>query len=82
MNQSDQTKQFSINEFIIILQDGKLADDAVIDIDANTSDPVTVSDYANEIFVNMKKREVIRLGRLTFLWSMLESEQTNSVKIT
>ncbi|XP_066025304.1 G2/mitotic-specific cyclin-B3-like isoform X3 [Pocillopora verrucosa] len=37
--------------------DGKLADDAVIDIDANTSDPVTVSDYANEIFVNMKKRE-------------------------
>lgn len=82
MNQSDQTKQFSINEFIIILQDGKLTDDAVIDIDANTSDPVTVSDYANEIFVNMKKREVIRLGRLTFLWSMLESEQTNSVKIT
>ena len=44
----------------------------MIDIDANTSDPVTVSDYANEIFVNMKKREVIRLGRLTFLWSMLE----------
>ena len=38
----------------------------MIDIDANTSDPVTVSDYANEIFVNMKKREVIRLGRLTF----------------
>lgn len=54
----------------------------MIDIDADTSDPVTVSDYANEIFVNMKKREVIRLGRLTFLWSMLESEQTNSVKIT
>ena len=30
----------------------------MIDIDADTSDPVTVSEYANEIFVNMKRREV------------------------
>lgn len=56
-----------MNQLIVILQDGKLAVDAVIDIDADTSDPVTVSDYANEIFVNMKKREVIRLSKLTFL---------------
>lgn len=33
------------------------SDDGVIDIDADTSDPVTVSDYAHEIFVNMKRRE-------------------------
>ncbi|XP_022806539.1 G2/mitotic-specific cyclin-B3-like isoform X2 [Stylophora pistillata] len=37
--------------------DGKSAVDAVIDIDADASDPVTVSDYANEIFANMKTRE-------------------------
>ena len=30
----------------------------MIDIDADTSDPVNVSEYANEIFVNMKRREV------------------------
>ena len=30
----------------------------MIDIDADTSDPVTVSEYSNEIFVNMKRREV------------------------
>ena len=30
----------------------------MIDIDADTSDPVTVSEYATEIFVNMKRREV------------------------
>lgn len=32
-------------------------EDGVIDIDADISDPVTVSEYAHEIFVNMKKRE-------------------------
>lgn len=31
----------------------------VIDIDADNTDPVTVSEYAHEIFVNMKRREVI-----------------------
>lgn len=31
----------------------------VIDIDAESTDPVTVSEYAHEIFVNMKRREVI-----------------------
>jgi len=36
----------------------KSAEDNVIDIDADTSDPVTVSEYTNEIFVNMKRREV------------------------
>lgn len=36
----------------------KSAEDKVIDIDADTSDPVTVSEYTNEIFVNMKRREV------------------------
>ena len=30
----------------------------MIDIDADVSDPFTVSEYANEIFVNMKSREV------------------------
>ncbi|XP_073255827.1 G2/mitotic-specific cyclin-B3-like [Porites lutea] len=29
----------------------------VIDIDADNTDPVTVSEYAHEIFVNMKRRE-------------------------
>ncbi|XP_074633230.1 G2/mitotic-specific cyclin-B3-like isoform X2 [Acropora palmata] len=33
------------------------ADSLVIDIDADVSDPFTVSEYANEIFVNMKSRE-------------------------
>lgn len=33
------------------------AENQVIDIDADTSDPVTVSEYAHEIFVNMKSRE-------------------------
>ena len=31
----------------------------VIDIDADNTDPITVSEYAHEIFVNMKRREVI-----------------------
>lgn len=31
----------------------------VIDIDAENTDPVTVPEYAHEIFVNMKRREVI-----------------------
>lgn len=31
--------------------------DEVIDIDADTSDPVTASEYAREIFINMKRRE-------------------------
>lgn len=39
----------------------KSAEDKVIDIDADTSDPVTVSEYTNEIFVNMKRREVCTL---------------------
>lgn len=30
----------------------------MIDIDADVSDPFTVSEYAHEIFVNMKSREV------------------------
>lgn len=30
----------------------------MIDIDADVSDPFTVSEYANEIFINMKSREV------------------------
>ena len=34
----------------------------MIDIDADVSDPVTVSEYANEIFVNMKRREVCHLS--------------------
>ena len=34
------------------------ADSLVIDIDADVSDPFTVSEYANEIFINMKSREV------------------------
>lgn len=33
------------------------ADSLVIDIDADVSDPFTVSEYANEIFINMKSRE-------------------------
>lgn len=37
----------------------KSTEDEVIDIDADTSDPVTVSEYANEIFVNMKRRETL-----------------------
>lgn len=37
----------------------KSMEDEVIDIDADTSDPVTVSEYANEIFVNMKRRETL-----------------------
>ena len=31
----------------------------VIDIDADNTDPIAVSEYAHEIFVDMKKREVI-----------------------
>lgn len=33
----------------------------MIDIDADVSDPFTVSEYAHEIFVNMKSREVGRI---------------------
>ena len=36
----------------------------MIDIDADTSDPVTVSEYANEIFENMKRRGVSTLPYL------------------
>lgn len=51
-----QEKERTLSE--IILQVEKSAKDKVIDIDADTSDPVTVSEYTNEIFVNMKRREV------------------------
>ena len=36
----------------------------VIDIDADNTDPIAVSEYAHEIFVDMKKREVILYNSL------------------
>lgn len=49
----------------------KSAEDKVIDIDADTSDPVTVSEYTNEIFVNMKRREVCSPTFILVPWSSL-----------
>jgi len=53
---TDDSKQQQKEE---VVQAEKSTEDEVIDIDADTSDPVTVSEYANEIFVNMKRRETL-----------------------
>ena len=56
--QSQKEKKYNCPQCILRFQEEKSAEDGVIDIDADTSDPVTVSAYANEIFINMKSREV------------------------
>jgi len=53
---NDNPKQEKKEELV---QVEKSAEDNVIGIDADTSDPVTVSEYTNEIFVNMKRRETL-----------------------
>ena len=59
------TRSIHISTSILnsILQVERSPADGVIDIDADKSDPVNVCDYAHEIFVNMKRREV---GLLSF----------------
>ncbi|CAH3106536.1 unnamed protein product [Porites lobata] len=51
-NSKDDTKEEETEEKV---QETPVND--VIDIDAENTDPVTVSEYAHEIFVNMKRRE-------------------------
>ena len=53
----------------------------MIDIDADVSDPFTVSEYANEIFVNMKSREVGLLYIHTYIHTCSKLFKILSIKV-